>query len=303
MAKRLFSKYVWLVNTIMQHNTGITFPEINNLWKKSAFSDGKDIPLRTFHNHRKAIEEDFDIIIECDKKRGNIYYIDQYDFDNNLKTREWMLNNFAINNLLNESKRLYDRILFEEIPSGREFLADIVEAMRGNNVINITYQGFDKNKPNAVLVNPYCIKVFKLRWYLIAHNKELKCIRTYALDRIKSLNITDKKFKYPESFSPQLYFKDCFGIIADQKIKTENILLKVHTEQCPYFKALPLHESQQILQFDDEFSLFAYRLKPTFDFIQELLSYGDAIEVLEPKSLRDNMNAMIKNMSNAYGKE
>lgn len=57
----LFSRYVWLVETI-QRAGKITFEEINDKWTHSRLNySGHDLPLRTFHNHRYAIGEMFDI--------------------------------------------------------------------------------------------------------------------------------------------------------------------------------------------------------------------------------------------------
>ena len=69
MARDLFRRYIWLVDTINRAKR-ITFGEINQKWKNSTISEGNDLPLRTFHNHREAIEETFNILIVCDKEIG-----------------------------------------------------------------------------------------------------------------------------------------------------------------------------------------------------------------------------------------
>lgn len=117
MAKDLFNRYIWLVDTIYRAN-GITFEEINEKWLMNSMSDGVDIPLKTFHNHRHAIEDIFDINIVCDKKGGYKYYIENADDMEKGGIRTWLLNTFAVNNLINESHHLKRRIVFEEIPSG-----------------------------------------------------------------------------------------------------------------------------------------------------------------------------------------
>ena len=98
-----------------------------------------EIPLRTFHNHRKAIEELFDINIECNKRGGYYYYIENKEDLEKGGVRDWLLNTFAVNNLINESHRLKQRILFEEIPSGRQYLTSVIEAMRDSFIIELTY--------------------------------------------------------------------------------------------------------------------------------------------------------------------
>ena len=112
MAKDLFRRYIWLVDTIYRAER-ITFKEINERWLRSSMSNGKKIPLKTFHNHRKDIEDIFDINIECDKRSGYKYYIDNSDDIRKGDMRTWLLNTFAVDNLIKESLHLRKRILFE----------------------------------------------------------------------------------------------------------------------------------------------------------------------------------------------
>lgn len=164
----LFNRYVWLVDTIYRSGR-ITFEAINEKWSRSELNDsGEDIPLRTFHNHRKAIEQMFDINIECNKRNGYSYFIENSDDMERGDVRSWLLNTFAINNLINESHKLKSRILFEQIPSGQHFLVPIIEAMRESRTIDMTYQSFWRDEPSTFEVEPWCVKVFKQRWYLVA---------------------------------------------------------------------------------------------------------------------------------------
>lgn len=69
-----FKEYVWLVNTIYQARE-ITLSEINEKWLRTEMSAGVVLSRTTFHRHRIVIEEIFSLYIECDKKKGNRYYI------------------------------------------------------------------------------------------------------------------------------------------------------------------------------------------------------------------------------------
>lgn len=139
MAKDLFNRYIWLVDTIYRQPEGLTFDEINEKWMRSSRSEENPIPLRTFHNHRAAIEELFEINIECNKSTYK-YFIDNAEDLEKGGVRRWLLNTFAVNNLINESHKLKKRILFEDIPSGQQFLAPVIEAMRDGVLLEITYQ-------------------------------------------------------------------------------------------------------------------------------------------------------------------
>lgn len=297
----LFNRYVWLVDVI--YRTGqITFEQINEKWSNSMLNDGaEDIPLRTFHNHRKAIEQMFDINIECDKRNGYTYYIENADDMERGGVRSWLLNTFAVNNLINESHKLKHRILFEQIPSGQQFLTLIIEAMRDGVAINMTYQSYWRDEPNDFGVEPYCVKVFKQRWYLVARSPYYDKVMIYALDRVLSLDTTpDKKFKMPKEFDPEAYFYNCFGIITDESLVAQEVVVKVFDNQVKYIRALPLHHSQQEVETTDDYSIFKYYIKPTYDFRQELLSHGAEIEVLTPEWFRAEITNIIKNQEAVY---
>lgn len=133
MSRNLLHKYVWLVETIYKAKR-ITFEEINKKWLENEISEGIELALRTFHKWRIAVEEMFGLIIECERKGGYHYYIANAE---ELKTgaiRNWLLNTISVSNLLIDNQHMKDRILLENIPSGQEYLADIIEAMKKNNV-------------------------------------------------------------------------------------------------------------------------------------------------------------------------
>jgi hypothetical protein len=290
MAKDLFNRYIWLVDTIYRAD-GITFEEINEKWLRNSMSEGLDLPLKTFHNHRKAIEDMFDINIVCDKRGGYKYYIENADDMEKGGVRTWLLNTFAVNNLINESHHLKRRIVFEQIPSGQNFLTPVIEAMRDGMSIEIKYKSFWRQDEYTTEVEPYFVKVFKQRWYLIARNKIKDAIRIYALDRIHALTQTGNAFVMPKDFSTEEYFYNSFGIISQDNCPPEIVELKLYGTQKEYFRTLPLHHSQEEVENADGYSIFRYYLSPTYDFIQEILSHGCEVEVLSPQHLRDEVRS------------
>lgn len=290
MAKDLFNRYIWLVDTIYRAN-GITFEEINDRWVRSSMSDGIDLPLKTFHNHRRAIEDMFDINIVCDKKNGYRYYIENADDMEGGGVRSWLLNTFAVNNLINESHHLKRRIVFEDIPSGQKYLTPAIEAMRDGCTLEMTYKSFWRQEKYSTEVEPYFVKVFRQRWYMIARNIYNGALRIYALDRIQGLKQTERTFVMPTDFSPEEYFWNCFGVIRRDDTPPETIDLKVYGTQKEYFRTLPLHHSQREIENEggEEYTVFRYWLSPTYDFVQEILSHGYEVEVLSPGHLRDRI--------------
>ena len=300
MAANLFNRYIWLVDNILRAGErGITLEEINRRWMRSQYNEtGENYPERSFHRHKNAIKEMFDIDIECDKRTGCYTIANADDIDNG-SVRTWLLNTFAVNNLINESHQLKRRILFEEIPSGQRFLTTIIEAMRDGLTVMLTYQSFNKDNPHTFEVHPYCVKVFKQRWYLVAYSPWYDAMRIYALDRVFEVETTETAFKLPKNFDAKEYFADAFGIIVSE-YAVENVEVKVADGQREYFRTLPLHPSQQETETVEDYSVFTFRLRPTFDFQQELRRYGSAVEVLSPQWLREEFATDVMRMAKLY---
>ena len=299
MAKNLLNKYVWLVETIYKAKK-ITYEEINQSWLDNDLSEGNPLPLRTFHKWRIAIEEMFGLIIENEQSGRYRYYIQNADELKNGSMRSWLFNTLTVSNLMLDSVSIKDKVLFEEIPDGEQYLPDILEALKKNLVLGMTYQSFTRDEANSFEIEPYCLKAFKQRWYLVARSPYYNKIMIYALDRVQWLGLTEKSFKYPKNFIPEEFFEDSFGIIADTKVKIETVKLKVSAGQANYLRSLTLHQTQKEIERTDEYSIFTVHLRPTFDFRQEILSQGCDIEVLEPKWFRDEIAEISKHMWNKY---
>lgn len=300
MAKNLLNKYVWLVETIYKAKR-ITFEEINEKWLANDLSEGVELALRTFHKWRIAVEENFGLIIECERKGGYHYYIENIDDLKNGSIRNWLLNTISVSNLLIGNQQMKDRILLEDIPSGQEFLPIVIEAIKNMQCISMTYHIFNQDESYTIKVEPYCIKLFKQRWYMMAYNPYNDSIRIYAFDRILDMKVVaDEKFKMPQSFSPVDYFKDCYGVIVDDDLDIETVKLKVYAGQANYLRSLPLHYSQQEIQQTGEYSIFELKIRPAYDFIQEILLHGEDVEVLEPLWLRKEVAQKVERMWNKY---
>lgn len=282
MAKDLLSKYIWLIDTIKRHGR-ITRGEINRCWESSALSNGEPIARRTFYNYRQAIEDLFDINIECDPSTFE-YYISEEDKHRESVTN-WLLNSTATNSLITSARDVSDRVFLEDVPSARNHLAVLIEALRSSARIKFDYNPYNRSLPSKdVVIEPYFTKIFKQRWYVVGRSTKDDKIKTYALDRMSDVNQLPDRFSMPEDFDPELYFKDAFGIIVDQS-EPKKITIRTDSTQAKYFRALPLHHSQTEM-VHDQYSVFEYKMRITHDLISELLSYGPRITVLSPPELR-----------------
>lgn len=298
MVDLLLKRYLWLIDTL-KRNGELTFEEISDKWDSSSVNDnGVVLSKRTFYNHCQAIARHFGIDIECRRGRGlNLYRIANPEAIEENSLTKWALDSFSLGELLLGNAAISDKILLEDISSGREWLVPILQALQQNKELEIVYENFVGRK-FAGVIQPLCIKFFKRRWYVLGKIPEGK-MRIYSLDRLKSLILTEKTFAYPSNFSPSSYFANFYGILVTDG-KPEKIVIRAYEELPGYLRSLPLHPTQYELDTKDGHTDFTLRLVPTFDFIQELLLHRDQLEVIAPQSLRDEIASVISKMSDNY---
>lgn len=301
MQSVLFRRYIWLVDLIYW-NDGITRDEINRCWAVSRLNDGKEpeLPERTFHRHRKAIEVLFDIEIVCDRHGEKTYHIGNRDALKQNGAMEWLLNSFAINDILSECKDLRHRILFEPIPAGQEYIGSIVEAMRDGEVLNISYQSFRMDAPAPHEVEPYCLKIYRQRWYLLGRRPDRDVMRLFALDRIKCIERTGRRFLLPDSFDAGKFFENTVGITVEDNCPPQTVRICAANGQQDYIRSLPLHPSQQEYETGPDSAKFSIFAQPNHDLIQELLRYGGDVTVLSPDWFRDEFRRIAGKMCHNY---
>ncbi len=297
MTDRLYSKYLWLITTI--HDAGkISFEDIASRWNDAYINDlHQPLKLRTFHNHRNAILMQFGVVIEC-QRGSNLYYIENPDVLKKDSINQWLLDSFAVSNLLMDNRTISDRIMLEDVPSGRYYLEIIIKAIRENYQISIDYEDFFGNTIQGLTISPYFIRLFKRRWYVLAFVAQEKEIHRFGLDRIKRIEVLESMFNYPKDFSPQDYYTDYYGVFHDAELTT--IRLKAYGVKANYLRSLPLHHSQHEIESNNVYTIFEYRIAPTYDFIQEILYHANQLEVVSPEPFRQQIKAIIQEMYSFY---
>lgn len=299
MISRTFNRYIWLLNTLLQEKQ-MAFEEISRRWQLSNIGDGRSIPLRTFHQHRTAVEELFGVEIRCNTSNGYKYYIANPEVLKNDKTRKWLLNSFNLSNMITAGHNMKDRILFEDIPHGTEYLQTIIDAMQQSKELAIDYQPFYGHRASYT-IQPYAMKAYHQRWYVLGYIKELNAIRNIALDRLLEMTIKEQPFKFPKNFNAEKYYANTIGIFVNDDLSPVKVKLKVYGYQIEYLRSLPLHKSQrETLSKYGEFCVFEYKLCLTPELSSQILAMGENVEVLEPTELRDEIKRRLNDCLNRY---
>lgn len=286
----LFQQYIWLVNTIYRAKR-ITLEDINRKWVDNYMSEGLPMVRSTFNRHKDAIQDMFGIDIECDKKDGFKYYIGNAEVLKEDSIQNWMLNTMSVSSMLSESKAVHDRILLETIPSNGENLHHFIDAMKSGRCIHVTYHKYGSEYETEMEVEPYCVKLFKRRWYALVKTKGKDSYFILSFDRIQSLEITSDKFELSEDFDAATWFEDCYGIVRNDEFDLTTVRIRAFGREVFYMRDLPLHHSQKEVATEEGYSDFELEIRPTADFLTPLLSRGAQIKVLEPKWLADEIKA------------
>jgi len=238
---------------------------------------------RTLQRDIREIRNIFGVDIEYStKNRG--YFISQDEMENMNFQR--MIEAFDMFNSLNLAQDLTPFIHLEKRrPQGTENLYGILHAIKNKFQIKFSYQKFWEEEISHRTTEPYALKEFKNRWYILAKDNKDGSIKSFALDRLTNLEITNRTFDLPKTYNIEESYRYCFGIISPNDEEPQEIILSFDPVQGKYIKSLPLHETQEVL-FDNEDELqIKLKLCITHDLIMELLSFGDNMKVVKPKAL------------------
>ena len=299
MIGKTYYRYIWLLDTLLCSDRPLTFEEIWMLWGMDHMDDSP-LSIRTFHEHRKGVKEMFGVDIECDRSK-NVYYVKNPEVLDENKLAKWLLNKYSIPKEFVAFNGLKDRVLLEEIPLGQEFIEPIMEAMLHNMELKIEYQQYKGEHRQEFHFQPYALKVFNRRWYLLGYLKEQEELRTIALDRILHIENLKTYFELPANFDADKYFANVVGIYVNKDLPIEKVKIRAYGDQADYLCSTPLHKSQsEGKSKHGEFAEFTYRLCVTPELISQLLAMGDKVEVLEPQELREEMKKRINNMFNLF---
>ena len=305
----LFKEYIWLVNTI-KRTRRISFAEIQEKWLDTEMSGGVEFARSTFNRHKDAIQDIFGINIDCDRKGGYKYYIANEKVLREDTVQNWIVSTMSVNDVISDSKALHDRIVLQQIPCD-EYLETFINAMKRKVRVEVKYRRYESDNVTEVDFEPYCLKLFNQRWYVLAHfhrdatpeKEERDYYGVYSFDRMQEVSLTNVKFEVRDDFDAQDYFSECFGVFASESTPAERIVLRAYNKQRYYLNDLPLHHSQKVIGRGENYTDFEYYIRPTIDFCGHILSLANQLKVICPQSLADRIRQMAMDTLEMYGME
>ncbi|MDR3705819.1 MAG: WYL domain-containing protein [Paludibacteraceae bacterium] len=298
MSKReAISRYNLIIQKLRK--APATFEEIAGYLNRESELQGYNFTIskRTFDRDKEDIASLFNIEIRYDHSER------KYIIDSELEpeANERIFEAFDTFNALNVTDRLSAYIHFEKRrPRGTEHLYGLLHAIKSKVRVVFTYLKYWEDSTTRRMVEPYALKEFKNRWYVLARDLKDAKIKSFALDRLSDLAISQTKFEWPAHFDINTYYRYYFGIIGSGSGKPEEVILSFEPFQGKYIKSLPLHESQQTLIDNDTELRVKLTVYPTYDFVQEILSHGESVKVLSPQRLIDEIKASLAKALKQY---
>ena len=319
--------YSWLIGLLDRKH--LTFEEIADEWKEARANQDNDVlDKRTFHRYRDNIQSQFGISVECNKSDGYRYYLKRDPVDDDDVT-EWMLSSLRLASL-GDMLKYHNKVMLDTPPYNTEYLDDILAAIDKHYLLKFKYvSGFGAE--SDIVLQPAFVRYFKQRWYVVgvkvkseerrvknssaevdgeadlnAATNGKKLVRCLPFDRISFLKVICEKHplsaKMKRFLTPENYYEDCFGIYRMEDVPVEKIRIRAFYPEYNYIEEVPLHESQQKVKEskDGMFREYTLAVRPSRDFLQELLWHGRNIIVLKPESLRLKMIGILKDMTKSY---
>ena len=294
-----YRKEVWLVDLLRRH-PDIKFREIESYYMKDFNTDG--LPQRTFHNIIDGITENHKVDIKCNGQRYRLEYPERVENDEllNLQISMFTMQNIVMDNM--PEARCID---MDSVPSADERLNTVASAIKNRRRCRTFYRSCKHEDGYEVDFEPYGIKLHGNVWYVVCKSlrKEHQDspLRTFRIDRMEDVDVLPKKFTLPKSFSIKEHFKGCIGVLRNDEVKPEPVIMRVRGWQRKYISQLPLHESQKFLGSGEDYDAYSYVLRPNSELVAAILRYGADVEVVSPKSLRDMVTAEIMKFAQNYG--
>ena len=292
MAKRdQMLRLVHIVTLLeIKMSVGATYSEIKEYLTEKHYSDksySEDLAFseKTFKRDRNLLLEIFEIETKFTRSTMTYQIVDH----ENLVNSKGIFDNILLINAYKQSAEHSKIMLFEKRQaSGLEYLQPLIEAIKNTKTISLQYQKYWETVSKKKVLQPYALKEFRNRWYLLANEDDGKdfLLKAYGVDRLSAVEIYNKSFS-KNDIDFDTIFGNSFGIVSTVDKKPEKIILSFGQRQGGFVKSVPIHHSQKILNDNSEEYRIELTLVPTYDFYQELLTHAERVSIIEPKKVRE----------------
>jgi proteasome accessory factor B len=180
----------------------------------------------------------------------------------------------------------------------REQLETIREALLYQYGLVLHYCPQGKGRPQSYRVDPYTLAFYKGGLYLMGYAHNRQALRTFAVERIKSVELLKERFETRDGLNPEQHLRGAFGIVEEEVMA---VAVRFASALAPAVEGRIWHPTQKVTREKGGSIVVRFRAGGRREIISWVLSYGPGAELLEPASLRDEVAENIRQMTGRYG--
>lgn len=297
LAPNDFRRMVWLIDTYRIAGA-LSFSELNERWMRSSVNPtGEPMNRSTFKRWKDVLFVQFGVDLFYSAKDGCRYHI---------------LNPEALEErtMANEMLKLMSiQVAMAQVVNGGSFFA--MNLARGAEHVAVVADSIDQRRrisfrygKNAkvgeehrikkVDLEPWCIKYYRERLYVMGVDIATNKVKTYGLDRMHEVVQTATAALMPPDEETIIAFRDAVGVTR-KEVKAQRIIIKAYETLPDYLDSRPLHKSQSKGELDGDGIIYTYLLAPNMEFKQELMRESNELEIIEPSDLREELCQWARN--------
>ncbi len=187
-----------------------------------------------------------------------------------------------------------------EIDENQPYKEDLYQAIRERQLVRITYNSFSSGQKTDHRLAPYAVLLCKHAWYVIGYSETAHQIRTFRINRIDSLKITQLGYTIPEDFSVQKHLEKSWDIMLGPET---HVVILFAARVAPLIREVNWHPTQQIKELDEGVLRFEVTVAGWHEIGWWVLSWGDEATVVKPKALQKWIVQTVRKMVKLYTNE
>jgi predicted DNA-binding transcriptional regulator YafY len=184
---------------------------------------------------------------------------------------------------------------------GLEHLDVLYQSIIKGVCLKLQYQSFKARTASDIVFHPFILKEFNNRWFIVGKTSATTPILTLALDRIVKVGFDLSVPALDIEFNGDEHYKDTIGVTVLNDDQLMEVVLKIDRTNAPYVLTKPFHQSQELLEKHSDGSIsIQVKVHLNFEFDRLILGFGNAIEVLKPRVLRNRIKRKLETAFNLY---
>ena len=173
----------------------------------------------------------------------------------------------------------------------------ISQAIDKRRTAQMRYYSASQDQTSRREVDPYHLWFAGGGLYLIAYCHLRKDVRLFAVERIRSIALTDHPYQMPLGFNVQEYVQDALNVMRSRRIEVELLFSK---KAATWVKDKTWHPSQETSLFKDGRLKMTLKVADNEELVGWILSFGSQVRILSPESLLSKVKEEAKSIVGAY---